>query len=156
MAWTKSIVVVDGDVPVHDEEAVVETMMRRCDFRRDVEFVRGPLDILDHSTPSIAAGTKIGFDATERMRGEETGEVDLAKAVAQPNSERAWIAELCPLLRQLRPTDSLLLGLTQRRWLELFHMSRASAQVGAAVPHRLRHGGASMDALAGATDGALM
>jgi 4-hydroxy-3-polyprenylbenzoate decarboxylase len=77
MAWTKSIVVVDGDVPVHDEEAVVETLMRRCDFRRDVEFVRGPLDILDHSTPSIAAGTKIGFDATERMRGEETSDVDL-------------------------------------------------------------------------------
>ena len=77
MAWTKSIVVVDEDIPVHDENKVIETIMRRCDFRRDIEFVRGPLDILDHSTPSIAAGNKIGFDATKRLRGEETGTVNL-------------------------------------------------------------------------------
>ena len=32
-----------------------------------------PLDILDHSAPSIGAGTKIGFDATRRMPGEEVG-----------------------------------------------------------------------------------
>ena len=77
MAWTKSIVVVDGDVPVHDEPTVIETVMRRCDFRRDIEVVRGPLDILDHSAPAIGAGTKLGFDATTRLPGEQTGEVGL-------------------------------------------------------------------------------
>ena len=94
MAWTKSIVVVDEGVPVHDELAVIETVMRRCDFRRDLEFVRGPLDILDHSAPSIAAGTKIGFDATVRMPGEETGEVGL-ELPALPDDEEcaaAWAA----------------------------------------------------------------
>ena len=91
MAWTKSIVVVDDDVPVHDELAVIETMMRRCDFRRDLEFVRGPLDILDHSAPSIAAGTKIGFDATVRMPGEETGEVGLEPPTL-PTDEQAAAA----------------------------------------------------------------
>ncbi len=73
MAWTKSIIVVDDDVPVHDELKVLEAIMRRCDFRRDLEFVRGPLDILDHSAPSIGVGTKIGFDATTRFPGEECG-----------------------------------------------------------------------------------
>ena len=94
MAWTKSIVVVDEGVPVHDEMAVIETMMRRCDFRRDVEVVRGPLDILDHSAPSIAAGSKIGFDATTRMPGEETGEVGL-EPPALPDDDQcaaAWAA----------------------------------------------------------------
>ena len=98
----------------------------------------------------------ITFFPQEAGVHSKTGEVDLAKAVAQPNRERAWIAGLCPLLLKLHPANGLLLGLTQRRWLELFHLSRASAQVGAAVPHRLRHGGASMDALAGTSDGALM
>lgn len=94
MAWTKSVVVVDGDVPVHDEEAVIETIMRRCDFRRDLEFVRGPLDILDHSAPGIGAGMKIGFDATVRMPGEETGEVGLEPPLL-PTDEQcaaAWEA----------------------------------------------------------------
>ena len=71
MAWTKSIVVVDDDVPVHDELAVLQAIMERCDFRRDIEFANGPLDILDHAAPHVGAGTKIGFDATRRFDGEQ-------------------------------------------------------------------------------------
>ena len=70
MAWTKSIVVVDETVDVHDEEAVLRTLLERCDFRRDLERVRGPLDILDHAAPYLGAGGKIGFDATTRWAGE--------------------------------------------------------------------------------------
>jgi 4-hydroxy-3-polyprenylbenzoate decarboxylase len=72
MAWTKTIVVVDGDVDIHDEEAVLWRVFERCDFTRDMECVRGPLDILDHAAPALGAGAKIGFDATRRMPGEET------------------------------------------------------------------------------------
>jgi 4-hydroxy-3-polyprenylbenzoate decarboxylase len=71
MAWTKMIVVVDEGVPVHDECAVLSTVFRRCDFRRDVELVHGPLDILDHSAPALGAGTKMGLDATVKREGEE-------------------------------------------------------------------------------------
>ncbi|MFZ9691496.1 MAG: hypothetical protein ACO3EP_05585, partial [Phycisphaerales bacterium] len=71
MAWTKSIVVVDETVDVHDEDAVLRAMLERCDFRRDLERVRGPLDILDHAAPFLGAGGKIGFDATTRWPGEE-------------------------------------------------------------------------------------
>lgn len=84
MAWTKMIVVVDSDVNVHDERAVLEAIARRCHFRRDVEIVDGPLDILDHAAPRLGAGHKIGFDATRKMPGEECagvpvdhGELDL-------------------------------------------------------------------------------
>lgn len=71
MAWTKCIVVVDEDVDVHDEEAVMRAVAARCDVERDVELVTGPLDILDHAAPHLGGGTKIGFDATTRWKGED-------------------------------------------------------------------------------------
>ncbi len=73
MAWTKTIIVVDEDVDVHDEAAVWQAVCERCDFARDVETVNGPLDILDHAAPRLGAGTKIGFDATRAWPGEEVG-----------------------------------------------------------------------------------
>jgi 4-hydroxy-3-polyprenylbenzoate decarboxylase len=75
MAWTKMIIVVDRDVDVHDEEAVLRTMLTQCHFMRDVEIINGPLDILDHAAPRLGAGHKIGFDATRTIRGEEVAGV---------------------------------------------------------------------------------
>lgn len=94
MAWTKSIVVVDESVDVHDEEAVLRTLLERCDFRRDLERVRGPLDILDHAAPFLGAGGKIGFDATARWAGEEgplgsTAAPGLPSVSAKADAERA-------------------------------------------------------------------
>lgn len=71
MAWTKSIVVVDEDVNVHDHEEVLFHLMANADPGRDLELVNGPLDILDHAAPRIGAGTKIGVDATRKIPGEE-------------------------------------------------------------------------------------
>ena len=71
MAWTKIVIVVDRDVDVHDERAVLRAVAERCDVDRDVAFVKGPLDILDHAAPGLGAGTKIGFDATRRWPEEE-------------------------------------------------------------------------------------
>ncbi|MCH7873253.1 MAG: UbiD family decarboxylase, partial [Planctomycetes bacterium] len=71
MAWTKLIFVVDRDVDVHDADAVFAACARNCDPARDIEMVKGPLDILDHAAPWIGAGTKIGFDCTLKRAGEE-------------------------------------------------------------------------------------
>ena len=75
MAWTKMIVVVDGDVDVHDEAAVLRAIATSCHLRRDIERVRGPLDILDHAAPFLGGGTKIGFDATTWWPGEDAAGV---------------------------------------------------------------------------------
>lgn len=75
MAWTKMIVVVEDDVDVHDEKAVMRSIANRCDFKRDLEIVNGPLDILDHASPRLGAGHKIGFDATSVWEGEEVAGV---------------------------------------------------------------------------------
>ncbi|MEM9082140.1 MAG: UbiD family decarboxylase domain-containing protein [Planctomycetota bacterium] len=71
MAWTKLIFVVDGDTDVHDTFAVLRACGEHCLPGRDVEVVRGPLDILDHAAPRIGAGTKLGFDCTRRWAGED-------------------------------------------------------------------------------------
>ncbi|MEM9751947.1 MAG: UbiD family decarboxylase domain-containing protein [Planctomycetota bacterium] len=71
MAWTKSIVVVDHDVDVHDPEQVWFHVMANADPGRDLEIVNGPLDILDHAAPRLGAGSKIGIDATRKWKGEE-------------------------------------------------------------------------------------
>ncbi len=71
MAWTKTIIVVDEDVDVHDACAVASAVGERCNPARDIEIVNGPLDILDHAAPRLGAGCKIGLDATHKIQGEE-------------------------------------------------------------------------------------
>lgn len=70
MAWTKCVIVVDGDVDPHDTRAVLRAVAERCDPRNSVEFARGPLDILDHAAPALGVGTKLGLDATTHFPGE--------------------------------------------------------------------------------------
>lgn len=72
MAWTKSIVVVDDDVDVHDAAAVLRAVGERCIPGRDCEQVKGPLDILDHAAPFLGAGGKLGMDATRKRWDAET------------------------------------------------------------------------------------
>jgi len=70
MAFTKIIVVVDHDVDVQDEQAVLFHVCANVDPKRDVMFVDGPLDILDHASPDIGVGSKMGIDATRKIAGE--------------------------------------------------------------------------------------
>lgn len=73
MAFTKFIVVVDEEVDVQDEQQVLFHLFAHCDPERDVEVVRGPLDILDHAAPELGVGSKLGFDATRKWPGEGMG-----------------------------------------------------------------------------------
>ncbi len=80
MAWTKNIFVVEAEkVDVHDTRSLFEAMARCCDPSRDIEVVNGPLDILDHAAPRLAAGTKVGFDCTPKWAGEEVNGVPVPK-----------------------------------------------------------------------------
>ena len=70
MAFTKFIVVVDEHVNVHDEQDVLFHLFSNCDPHRDTEIVHGPVDILDHASPDLGAGSKMGFDATAKLPAE--------------------------------------------------------------------------------------
>jgi 4-hydroxy-3-polyprenylbenzoate decarboxylase len=70
MSLTKFIVVVDEHVDVHNEQDVLFHLFSNCDPARDMELAHGPVDVLDHASPDLGAGSKIGFDATAKWPAE--------------------------------------------------------------------------------------
>jgi 4-hydroxy-3-polyprenylbenzoate decarboxylase len=74
LSLTKSIVVVDEHVDVHDYEQVMFYVGANVDPKRDVVLTEGPLDHLDHAPTLQFMGGKIGIDATEKGPLEGTRE----------------------------------------------------------------------------------
>ena len=70
LMFSKIIVVVDKDVNVHDPREVLWKATNHIDPRRDIVFVDGPVDELDHAAPLVCFGSKMGIDATHKWRGE--------------------------------------------------------------------------------------
>lgn len=70
MMFTKIIVVVNADVNVHDTSEVLFRLTANIDPERDIIFTKGPADVLDHATPVMGFGSKIGIDATHKLKGE--------------------------------------------------------------------------------------
>ena len=68
--FTKFVIVVDKDVDVQNVSEVALHMFGNTDPKRDMMFVEGPLDILDHSCPILGYGSKVGVDATRKWRSE--------------------------------------------------------------------------------------
>ena len=69
LSLTKSIVVVDEWVDVHDYEEVMFRVGANVDPARDVLLTEGPLDHLDHAPTRQFYGGKIGIDATHKGPG---------------------------------------------------------------------------------------
>ena len=70
MMFTKFVVVVDEHVDVHDSSEVAWRVFNNVDPRRDTMIVDGPLDVLDHSSPTAGYGAKMGIDATKAWPDE--------------------------------------------------------------------------------------
>ena len=68
--FTKCIVVVDDDVNVQDLSEVTWKALNNIDPERDIQFVMGPIDQLDHSSRLPNYGSKMGIDATRKWPGE--------------------------------------------------------------------------------------
>jgi 4-hydroxy-3-polyprenylbenzoate decarboxylase len=70
MMFTKVIVVVDEDVDVQNEGEVLWKVLNHLDPRRDVTFVEGPVDMLDHASTEAGVGAKMGLDGTRKWPAE--------------------------------------------------------------------------------------
>ncbi|MEP6801055.1 MAG: menaquinone biosynthesis decarboxylase [Acidobacteriota bacterium] len=70
MMFTKVIVVVDHDVDVRDPGRLLWKALAAIDPERDIEFVHGPVDELDHASPLPCLGSKMGIDATRKWKEE--------------------------------------------------------------------------------------
>ncbi len=69
--YTKFVIVTDDDVNVRDWRDVIWALTTRMDPVRDTTLVpRTPIDYLDFAAPVSGLGGKIGFDATNKWRGE--------------------------------------------------------------------------------------
>jgi 4-hydroxy-3-polyprenylbenzoate decarboxylase len=95
LSLSKSVVVVDEFVDVHDYEQVFFHVCANVDPKRDVLLSEGPLDQLDHAAVLPCYGGKLGIDATHK----------LAEEGARPWPERI---EMTPEVRDL----------VDRRWGE--------------------------------------
>lgn len=68
--FTKVIVVVDHDVDVQNPSEVVWKALCAIDPQRDIEFVLGPVDTLEHASRFQDYGSKMGVDATRKWPSE--------------------------------------------------------------------------------------
>jgi len=71
--FSKVIVVVDDDVNVQDVREATWKALNHIDPERDVEFVLGPVDVLDHSSRLPQYGSHMGVDATRKWHSEGFG-----------------------------------------------------------------------------------
>ncbi len=96
MMYTKTIIVVDHTTDVHNLSEVAWKVFNNIDPRRDIAMVEGPLDALDHASPTPFFGSKMGVDAT--IKGPAEGH------------PRPWPAEIT-----MTPEMK---ALVERRWKE--------------------------------------
>lgn len=84
--YTKFVIVTDSDINARDWKDVIWAMTTRMDPARDIVLMENtPIDYLDFSSPVTGLGSKIGFDATNKLPGETTREwgkpITMTKAV---------------------------------------------------------------------------
>ena len=73
--YTKFVIVVDEDVNTRDWQDVIWAMTTRMDPARDTTMIENtPIDYLDFASPVSGLGSKIGFDATNKLPGETSRE----------------------------------------------------------------------------------
>ncbi len=89
LSLSKSVVVVDEHVDVHDYEQVFFQVCANVDPKRDIELAEGPLDQLDHSPTLQSYGGKIGFDAT--AKGPAEGAREWPEPIAMSDEIRALV-----------------------------------------------------------------
>ena len=69
--YTKFVIVTDDDIDVRQWDDVIWAMTTRMDPARDMTLVENtPIDYLDFASPVSGLGSKVGFDATNKWKGE--------------------------------------------------------------------------------------
>lgn len=71
LSLTKSIIVVDDDIDVHDINDIIWAVTTRADPARDTTIIgNAPTDTLDPASPLTNLGSKMGIDATQKTPEE--------------------------------------------------------------------------------------
>ncbi|MFA7554934.1 MAG: 4-hydroxy-3-polyprenylbenzoate decarboxylase [Spongiibacteraceae bacterium] len=95
--YTKFIIVTDDDINARDWKDVIWAMTTRMDPRRDCVFIdNSPIDYLDFASPISGLGSKIGFDATNKIGGETNRE--WGKTITMDESVKQRVDQIWDLL----------------------------------------------------------
>ena len=70
MMFNKILVIVDGDVNIHNYEEVAHCISDNVNPTSDIYFSQGPMDVLDHACSKFAFGGKMCVDATKKFSQE--------------------------------------------------------------------------------------
>ncbi|MBI3941008.1 MAG: menaquinone biosynthesis decarboxylase [Acidobacteria bacterium] len=68
--FSKCIIVVDHDTNIQDLRELTWKVLNNIDPERDIQFVMGPIDALDHASRLPQYGSKMGIDATRKWPSE--------------------------------------------------------------------------------------
>jgi 4-hydroxy-3-polyprenylbenzoate decarboxylase len=94
MMFSKVICVVDDDVDVQNVGEVAWRLLANLDPKRDLSFVEGPIDQLDHGANQALFGGKVSIDGTRKWKEEgytrEWPEVARMSAEVTARVEAMW------------------------------------------------------------------
>mgnify|MGYP001559696622 CR=1 FL=1 len=92
--FTKVVVVVAEDVNIHDDAEVAWKVLNHIDPQRDLQFMMGPIETLDHASRAACYGSKVGVDATRKWPDEgferEWPDEQVLPAEVKAMVERRW------------------------------------------------------------------
>jgi 4-hydroxy-3-polyprenylbenzoate decarboxylase len=83
MMFTKYLAVVSGDVNIRNYTELLSHIFKHTDFRKDLLFSSGPLDVLDHTADNFSVGGKLGIDGTIKLEEELPGNMKSVSAAEQ-------------------------------------------------------------------------
>ncbi len=75
MMLNKLMIVVDGNVDPRDYASILRTIVKNVRIPENIFVSRGTLDILDHASPEMGYGGKMGLDATTKAQ-VKTNKID--------------------------------------------------------------------------------
>ncbi len=72
MMFNKMLVVLDENVQISDYKQAAKIFSENVNPENDILFMKGPLDVLDHSSSKFAYGSKLGIDASKKYEEEKS------------------------------------------------------------------------------------
>lgn len=93
MMFTKYLLVVSGETDIRDYRRLLKHIFENTDFRKDLMFSSGPLDVLDHASDTYSLGGKLGIDSTIKLDEELSGS-DTARTLTMSNDTDSVLSVL--------------------------------------------------------------
>jgi 4-hydroxy-3-polyprenylbenzoate decarboxylase len=70
MMFNKIMFVIDQNIDITNYSELIKQVVENVEPDKDILFMSGPLDVLDHSSSKFTYGSKLGIDATIKLEEE--------------------------------------------------------------------------------------